>query len=53
LLIVAGGKAPAHVAIEEDNPLGLEDVEAAAEEFRKPGSFSAADASIACASIDV
>jgi Family of unknown function (DUF5681) len=29
------GKAPAYVAIEEDNPLGLEDVEAAAEEFRR------------------
>jgi hypothetical protein len=28
------GKAPAYAAIEEDNPLGLEDVEAAAEEFR-------------------
>jgi hypothetical protein len=30
----AWGKAPAYAAIEEDNPLGLEDVEAAAEEFR-------------------
>jgi hypothetical protein len=29
------GEAAAYVAIEEDNPLGLEDVEAAAEEFRK------------------
>jgi hypothetical protein len=29
------GKAPAYAAIEEDNPLGLEDVEAAAEEFRR------------------
>jgi hypothetical protein len=29
------GKAPACAAIEEDNPLGLEDVEAAADEFRK------------------
>ena len=29
------GKAPAYAAIEEDNPLGLEDVEAAAEELRK------------------
>jgi hypothetical protein len=28
------GKAPAYAAIEEDNPLGLEDVEAAAEQFR-------------------
>jgi hypothetical protein len=28
------GKAPAYAAIEEGNPLGLEDVEAAAEEFR-------------------
>jgi hypothetical protein len=26
---------PAYVPIEEDNPLGLEDVEAAAEEFRR------------------
>jgi Family of unknown function (DUF5681) len=29
------GKAPAYMPIEEDNPLGLEDVEAAAEEFRR------------------
>jgi hypothetical protein len=29
------GKAPAYAAIEEDNPLGLEDVEAAAEKFRR------------------
>jgi hypothetical protein len=29
------GKAPAYAPIEEDNPLGLEDVEAAAEEFRR------------------
>jgi hypothetical protein len=28
------GKAPAYAAIEEGHPLGLEDVEAAAEEFR-------------------
>ena len=28
------GKAPAYVPIDEDNPLGLEDVKAAAEEFR-------------------
>jgi hypothetical protein len=28
------GKAPAYAAIEDDNPLGLEDVEAAAEVFR-------------------
>jgi hypothetical protein len=29
------GKAPAYAAIEEGNPLGVEDVEAAAEEFRR------------------
>jgi hypothetical protein len=29
------GKAPAYAPIEEDNPLGLEDVEAAEEEFRR------------------
>jgi hypothetical protein len=29
------GKAPAYVPIDEDNPLGLEDVEATAEEFRR------------------
>jgi hypothetical protein len=29
------GKAPTYVAIEEDDPLGLGDVEAAAEEFRR------------------
>jgi Family of unknown function (DUF5681) len=29
------GKAPAYMPIEEDNPLGLEDLGQAAEEFRK------------------
>jgi hypothetical protein len=29
------GKAPAYAAIDDEDPLGLEDVEAAAEEFRR------------------